>query len=162
MPRSKNRRRQPRQRHQPPHVCLFSGELAPELAAAAPYLVQLDPESAFTAFVLGNGWDQHWGIIASVPAQVPFRSLRGHFRSFLRVRGPDDDVLLFRYYDPRVFRAYLPTCDAEELAAVYGPVGSYAMEGATPETLVRFRLGPEATLQETVVSLAERPSATRA
>ena len=36
----------------PEHCCLFSGELAPDLAEAAPYLIRLAPDGAFTTFVL--------------------------------------------------------------------------------------------------------------
>jgi hypothetical protein len=35
-------------------------------------------------------------------------------RRFLRVK--DEDGLVFRFYDPRVMRVYLPTCAAGELA----------------------------------------------
>jgi hypothetical protein len=32
--------------------------------------------------------------------------------------------LLFRYYDPRVLRVYLPSCRPSELETVFGPVVS--------------------------------------
>ena len=47
--------------------------------------------------------------------------------------------LYFRYYDPRVLREYLPTCNEEELAAFFGPVVSYMMEDKDPMTLLDFR-----------------------
>ena len=48
--------------------------------------------------------------------------------------------MLFRFYDPRVMRMYLPTCTAEELAIVFGPVGAYLLEGQDPKALLRLSL----------------------
>ena len=101
--------------------------------------MRLGAEDPFTDWVLDNGWGNHWGIFATVPAEVPFRDVRKHFRGFLRVRNPDGKTLLFRYYDPRVFRVYLPTCNATELGAVFGPVAMFMLEGEAA-ALLRFSL----------------------
>ena len=37
--------------------------------------------------------------------------LRHHLKGFLRVRGESGQKMMFRYYDPRVLRVYLPTCN---------------------------------------------------
>ncbi|WP_295384031.1 DUF4123 domain-containing protein [uncultured Thiodictyon sp.] len=122
--------------HQLTHICLLPGELEPELAMAAPYLVQLPATAAFTALFLMQGVGRHWGVLAA--SRADFRKLRMHFRKFLSVWGPDGAPLYFRYYDPRVLRTYLPTCNADELKALFGPVTAYYAEGAQPATLVRF------------------------
>jgi len=106
--------------------CLFDGELAPALAAAAPYLVALDPAAAFTRGLLARGWGEAWGVL--LVASAGLEPLRRHFRQFLRVRDEDGRHLLFRYYDPRVLRLYLPTCTSEELAQVFGPVAAFLLE----------------------------------
>ena len=46
--------------------------------------------------------------------------------------------LLFRYYDPRVLRVFLPTCTPAELAGFFGPIRGYLLEAGAPETLLRF------------------------
>lgn len=125
--------------HEVEHVCLYRGELDPELAQTAPYLVQLPAESSFTRLLLLRGWGQHWGIL--VLAKEPLRTLRMHFRKFLMVSAPDGKPLYFRYYDPRVLRVYLPTCHEEELGIVFGPVSAYVLEGETPDVLLRFTWG---------------------
>lgn len=117
-------------------VCLIRGELDADLAQAAPYLIELAAESPFTAWVLSEGWGQHWGIFAVCEAGI--RTLRQHFRSLLTVYDPDGKPLFFRFYDPRVLRTYLPTCNAEELASFFGPVDRYLMEGEDNEALLRF------------------------
>jgi hypothetical protein len=116
-------------------VCLLRGELEPDLAQVAPYLVRLDPGAPFTGWVLEEGWGNHWGIFVVTKADV--RTLRQHFRSFLTVYDPDNVPLFFRYYDPRVLRVYLPTCNAEELETVFGPVERYLMEGKDDQSLLR-------------------------
>ena len=67
-------------------------------------------------------------------------SLRQHFRGFLTVHDASGKPLLFRYYDPRVLRTYLPTCSGEELNTMFGPVDAYLMEDESGAALLRFRL----------------------
>lgn len=132
--------------HEPEYTCLFSGKLDPEVEQTAPYLVRLLPESKFSNQVLEHGWGNHWGIFATVPNEQPFIAVRKHFRTFLRVRSPEGKPLLFRYYDPRVLRVFLPTCNEEETGKLFGPVTSYLMEGEDPSAALRFlpdRIGEE-------------------
>jgi hypothetical protein len=132
---------------QPEHVCLYRGELAPDLAAMAPYLVRLEPDSVFTDWVLGEGWGGHWGIFALTDADLT--ALRKHFRRFLMVKSPEGRRVYFRYYDPRVLRTFLPTCNAEELAELFGPVEAYICEDEDPSTgLQMWRDGGELHTEE--------------
>lgn len=110
----------------PEHICLYRGELDPDMAEAAPYLVILERDSDFTKWVLINGWGEHWGIFGVTQVDLP--TLRKHFRKFLMVYDESGKSLYFRYYDPRVLRVYLPTCNAGELKTVFGPVVSYLVE----------------------------------
>jgi hypothetical protein len=118
--------------------CLFDGDLHPELAAAAPYLVSLTADSSFTATFVAEGWAHAWGVPLTAAAGLD--ELRRHFRRFLRVADEAGRPLLFRYYDPRVLRVYLPTCSASELDLVFGPVESYfiADESGQTERLRNF------------------------
>ncbi|WP_133513282.1 DUF4123 domain-containing protein [Candidatus Thiosymbion oneisti] len=122
--------------HAVPNVCLLPGDLDPELAQTAPYLVELSPQSPFTKLLLTQGVGNHWGILAH--ANDDFRTLRMHFRKFLTVWDPDGEPLHFRYYDPRVLRVYLPTCNPEELHVLFGPVTTYFAESDTANVLSRF------------------------
>jgi len=47
--------------------------------------------------------------------------------------------LIFRYYDPRVLRAYLPTCSPAELNTFFGPVTAFITEGENPGEILEFR-----------------------
>jgi hypothetical protein len=117
------------------HCCLFRGELEPDLAEVAPYLVKLRRDSPFTQSVFAEGWGNHWGIFVVTP--VGLEALRRHFRRFLRVRDHTGQVLYFRYYDPRVMRIYLPTCNRNEIKAIYGPISRFIAEDeATAQAVV--------------------------
>jgi hypothetical protein len=122
----------------PPNVCLYRGDLEPDMAEVAPYLVQLEPDSPFTEWLLRDGWGNHWGIFAQTG--VALEDLRRHFRRFLIVHDPDSEPMYFRYYDPRVLRVFLPTCNAEELTAMFGPVSCYLMEDEDPAQCLQFSM----------------------
>ena len=128
--------------------CLFAGQLSPALQNAAPYLIQIDSGDRFTQSLLQYGWGQAWGIFFRTRAWVD--PLRKHFRTFLRVRDYRGKYLLFRYYDPRVLRAYLPTCLPDELSAVFGPVHSFLLEAQDSNTVLRYRFDGQKLVQSAI------------
>lgn len=130
----------------PTFCCLFRGELTPDMAEVAPYLVELEQDSEFTNWLIGQGWGNHWGIFAATDAD--FRRTARHFRTFLIVYDEAGRRLRFRYYDPRVLRTYLPTCNREELATVFGPVTSFLLEAADPAAALRFEMAGAALGQK--------------
>ena len=120
----------------PTRECLYRGDLQPDMAEVAPYLVRLDKVSRFTNWVIEQGWGNHWGIFAL--SQQDLGPLRRHFRTLLVVHDSNARPLYFRYYDPRVLRVYLPTCNASELAAIFGPVERYFLEASQPGEILTF------------------------
>jgi hypothetical protein len=125
------------QKHRPPYHCLYRGELPPDIAEVAPYLVELHADNPLTKVILSEGWGNHWGVFVQTAADL--RAMRKHFRTFLMVNDADGKPLYFRYYDPRVLRTFLPTCNTREASIIFGPVRSYLMEAAD-KSIVRFRL----------------------
>jgi hypothetical protein len=123
---------------EPDYVCLYRGDLESDMQEVAPYLVQVEPDSELVEWLFEQGWGKHWGIFAV--AQSDLRTMRSHFRRFLTVYNSDGKPLLFRYYDPRVLRLYLPTCEAQELTTFFGPVMSYLLEVEDPNAALRFQV----------------------
>jgi hypothetical protein len=112
---------------QPHSVCLYRGELEPDIAEVAPYLIELIPDTAFTDWLLSEGTNgKNWGIFAR--SRFSLTEIRKHFRKFLTVYDEAGNPLLFRYYDPRVLVKFLPTCDRESLDALFGRVTDYLAE----------------------------------
>lgn len=82
--------------HNPPHACLYSEPLQPELVELAPYLLEVTPEV--------EKWLQWntspWGIYLT--AKTTMRVLRQHLRKYLQVLLPNEKKpVIFRFYDPR-------------------------------------------------------------
>jgi hypothetical protein len=119
------------------YACLYAGSLPWELARVAPYLVLLDHGTEFTDSLLELGWGNHWAVYLTSTALPD--ELRGHFRRFLQVRNEGGKKYLFRFYDPRVLRIYLPTCTEDELRFVFGPVDRFIAEGERPASAIEFR-----------------------
>jgi hypothetical protein len=118
------------------YVSLYGGRLPEALKRAAPYMVELAPTYSFTRPLIEMGWGNSWGIFLSIKDAS---NLRHHLRGFLRARDESARMLLFRYYDPRVLRAYLPTCRLGELTSFFGPVGSYFAESDRGTSLIEFQ-----------------------
>jgi hypothetical protein len=121
-----------------PHACLYAGPLSPALQSAAPYLVHLAPESRVFRAILESGWGRAWGLFLVAEPDVTLQFLARHLRGLIRVRDEGGRTLVFRYHDPRVLRAYLPTCTRGELAQVFGPVRTLACESEDGEGFVLY------------------------
>ena len=119
-------------------ICLFKGEVAPELQVAAPYLVQLEYDDDKTRHFLSQAWGNHWGIF--LKCDTSLKRLRDHLSDLLVVHDESGSQLVFRYYDPRVLRVYLPTCTADELNSVFGPIERFLLEAELPDRLLEFRM----------------------
>lgn len=117
--------------------CLYSGHLPRELEIVAPQLVELLPGNRLTSTLLDQAWGRSWGVLLKIDDPA---NLRHHLRKFLRVQDEQGRRLLFRYYDPRVLRNYLPTCTPQELREVFGPIDSFMIESEDGEGVDTFRL----------------------
>ncbi len=121
---------------QPEYCCLYRGELIPELAEAVPYLIRLEQGTEFLQWVL-SGIGKQWGIFAVAKANL--QTMCQHFRRLLTVELPSGQTVAFRFYDPQVWRIFLPTCEEEEWRVVFGPVLRYYVEiEGKPPSLLQF------------------------
>jgi hypothetical protein len=119
-------------------TCLLRGDQAIDLADVAPYLFRLEQKNPFTNWFLENYWGKSWGILFESPEKLS--KLKRHFRKYLVVYTEEGKPLYFRYYDPRVLRVYLPTCNEEELNIVFGPVTRFLVEGEKADELLEYTL----------------------
>lgn len=124
---------------------LYEGWKAQELAEVAPYLVELPPSSTMWDVLLGEARGGAWGVFAR--SEASFEDLRRHMRRFLRVQSEQGRRMLFRWYDPRVLRSYLPTCTPAERESFHGPVSAFVVEGEATGSALCFtpeRRSPDA------------------
>jgi len=104
---------------------LFAGDMAAAAADVAPYLVPIDPASGYL-----ENWAQRWGKNAGIllTTTAELARLQAHLREIFVVQDEQGQQFFFRYYDPRVLRVYLPTCNADETSFVFGTVRRYFCE----------------------------------
>jgi hypothetical protein len=121
--------------------CLFQGDSARDLVDVAPHLVALDPQSSLTQSLFTEGWGASWGVHLTSTASLD--EVRSHFRRFLMVLDHTGKSFYFRLYDPRVLRVFLPTCDAEQLKTLFGPIDAFLVEDEDPSRALMFSLDGE-------------------
>lgn len=136
------------------YQCLYEGEKAQELRAYAPYLAELSPGSPLLDSLAEEAVGKCYCVFAT--SSRPFAEVRSHFRRFLLVQMEDGKEAYFRFYDPRVLRAFLPACTREELAEFFGPIRALWVEGREEgSTMIRFSLGAGGSLAEEKRALSE-------
>ncbi len=121
----------------PPNYCLMRGELKPDMAEVAPYVVQLIAGAPFTDWVLGD-FGKNWGIF--VQSLHSIKEMRRHFRALLTIYDETGKPMLFRFYDPRVIGKFLPTCSGDELKTFFGKVDKFFAEDEKTKKMTAFRL----------------------
>ena len=122
--------------------CLIEGQLEPDVLYQAPYLVRLLPKHDFTDWLLKDFLGKNKGIFAH--SRATLIEMRQHFTALFKVHDETGKPMLFRYYDPRVFRKFLPTCTVEELETLYGDVVRFFVEeDEQVENLFRYELAED-------------------
>ncbi|CAN5586382.1 hypothetical protein BH23BAC1_BH23BAC1_25340 [soil metagenome] len=119
----------------PQGLSLYRGRSEENLAMVAPYIFTYKDGEEFS-FWLAKGWGNSWGIY--LYSEASFDELHHHFRKFLLVKTEEGQELYFRFYDPRVLRVFLPTCDEEQLREFFGPVNYFMMEDEDPSQAIVF------------------------
>ncbi|WP_028624408.1 DUF4123 domain-containing protein [Pseudomonas sp. Ant30-3] len=79
-------------------------------------------EQAFT-----EHWQHDAGLL--IESDAPLPQLAEHLRSLIHARVTGEVTLLFRYYDPRVMRHWLPTLIQGEKDRMMGPVSRVRLPG---------------------------------
>ena len=102
------------------HACLYQKDYDEETLAALPHLVKLvDGEQ------LPDLWRQYeagrfWGI--ALQSSLELSALRRHLRKFTTARLPDGEVVLYRFWDPRIFRTFCESAEPSQLEEFFGKV----------------------------------------
>ena len=122
----------------PPNFCLFRGELEPDVAETAPYLVGLSVGTPFTDWLLGECFGKHWGIFAQ--SRRSMTDMRTHFRELVTVHDESGKPMIFRFYDPRVLNKFLPTCNGGELVTLFGKVDAFFAEADDGKAMSSYTL----------------------
>lgn len=127
--------------------CLFTGDLAVELADVGPYLGRLALLNSDAQEHVSNLLESSVAILVVPRPAEPerlaanFSHVHRHFRKFNTVYGANAEPLFFRYYDPRVLIDVLSVLDANQLAEFYGPVTQFVISGPDQNAVTCFMQG---------------------
>ncbi|GFO58413.1 hypothetical protein GMST_07380 [Geomonas silvestris] len=91
-----------------------------------PHLILLRPDSFFFNRLIHAGWGNSWGIFLAGPSDIA--TVRRHLRRLLFVTLQDGQRFMFRFYDPRVLREFLPNSSERELRLFFGPLTAIYLE----------------------------------
>lgn len=122
----------------PAFACLFAGELEPDMAEVAPYLVELVEGAPFCDWLLEKSWGESWGVFLT--SRLEMTPLWRHLRQLTLVYDPELNPVYFRFYDPRVLSIFLPTSDEKQLGDFFGAVDAYLTEGEAGKSATVFSL----------------------
>jgi hypothetical protein len=104
---------------------LFEGDMAQHVAHAGPILIPVEKPLPFlTRWVEALG--KSAGILLQTPADLP--TLFAQLRHVFVVKDEEGQEYFLRFYDPRVFRGFLPTCTPEQRAEFFGPIRRWIVE----------------------------------
>ena len=144
-----------------PYTCLYKGQPGATYRNYAPYLVQLSAEADVTDRLLSDGWGTSVGLFLGT--SLTPSALCQHLRHFLSVTLPNGKQAYFRFYDPRVMRAFLPTCTGAQLDDfLRSAIDWFVVEGHDPDTAqiysrVHGAHGHEPRLAFDTITVAMKP-----
>lgn len=117
---------------------LYQGDIGDSLAHVSPYLLALQKGDPAACWFAEAGFGRSWGVF--VAAALALDDLRRHLRKFNLVYREDGTSMVFRFYDPRVLRRFLPLCTADELRRFFGPIDGFLVETEAGDGLIRFTM----------------------
>lgn len=120
---------------------LYEGEQAVDLAPFGPYLAEIQKGGKLMPFLIKVGWGKSWGVFLS--SKLGFGETRKHLRHFLTADIEGGQRVIFRFYDPRVMRVFIPTCNAEQRREFFGQIQHFFVESEAETIVNRYTVGTE-------------------
>jgi hypothetical protein len=129
--------------HTDTNGCLYDGKSAQRFQNLAPHLVVFSPDSRLFEYLRREGWGRNWG--SYFISSEPYADLRKHFRRFLKVELPGSlgGYAYFRFFDPRVFRSFVPASLPKQAADFFRAFRACVVEAADAEFAERYELTGE-------------------
>jgi len=120
-----------------PFLCVYTGRLDPEVAVTAPYVVELTEDDDLFDILFDEGWGESRGIFLKSDQRL--RSVRRHLKSLTYAEMPDGEMVLFRFYDPRALRTFMPVASEEQKDGMFANViDSFILENEAGDGIVVY------------------------
>ena len=120
---------------------LYEGEKSAELAAFGPYLAEIQEGGKLLPFLIKVGWGKSWGVFLGT--KMSFPEIRKHLRHFLMVDIEGGQRVLFRFYDPRVMRVFIPSCTPEQRKEFFGRIDQILVESEEKTVALRYEVNSD-------------------
>ena len=120
----------------PSCISLYNGEMEAQLQNAFPFLFSFEENPEFANWYFKNGWGKSWGLI--LYSEYEMQKTADHLKKHILVNTENEKEYFFRFYDPRVLRVFLPTCNAKQLKEFFGPVEQFICEDQNPDFVLVF------------------------
>ena len=147
--------------HADVYLSQYSNDVPDSLKAAGPVLYQLRKDNALSAWIITQGYQNNWFILFPSLGQTMI-DLRRHFKRFAMVESPEGKAMYFRYYDPRVMRNYIPSCNEEERRYIFAKLSCFWAQSPTANSYVQLNNdGSEKSItltEPTAVAAVKEPS----
>lgn len=115
----------------------------------AAYVVQLPPHARLLDVLVKDGWSRGWGFYCT--STVGLDEVCAHFKNFVTLYTPGGTPLTYRFWDPRVLRASVPSFLPQEAMDFFGPLTRLVVEGEKTEMAVEYSLGPRGAKHQSLV-----------
>jgi hypothetical protein len=99
--------------------CLERGALSAAAMRQAAYLAELRPDAPFTDWLLGEATATFPGWGLAMPSQRALLAMREHCRGLDDVITPDGERRTWRWYDPELLVALLPSFSPSQLDELF-------------------------------------------
>ncbi len=121
--------------------CLARGAQSADAAPRAAYIVELQPESAFTDWLTGEACAAYegWGVLMT--SARPLLAMREHSRDLAEARTPDGRRRPWRWWDHELLALLLPGLAPSQLDAFFAAGQQLVVPGARRWTWWQMRDG---------------------
>ena len=120
-----------------PHS-VFSGTDDEPISEVGPFLVEVAGNKSVIEWLLNEGKGDSWGVFFN--SNADFKTLFAHLQKLVTVVDEEGREMYFRYYDPRVIKLFLPTCDEKQLSEFFGPITEFYAEDLNGDQYLTFSL----------------------
>ncbi|MCC6600022.1 MAG: DUF4123 domain-containing protein [Crocinitomicaceae bacterium] len=107
------------------NVSLFDHRFDESLKPLSPYLFSFHSAELYE-FYFRKGWNQSWGIL--IESSASLNELAQHLRKFLISPSKEREKIVFRFYDPRVLRTFIPLYNKTQLREFFGTMKYFVAE----------------------------------
>ncbi len=113
------------------------------------YVVSLSRKSRLLDVLVKDGWGRGWGFYCAT--RLGLEQVCVHWRDYLFLTTGGGMKITFRFWDPRVLRALVPSMPVLEAANFFGPLSRIIVEGDKSELALDLSVGPHGVRQQTLM-----------